>query len=211
MARFQEDELFGDDLDAVLQAIDADYFEQDPVVSAEVDRDVNGIPMEAVKSSFACSFCTKVCLSLRGLTRHVNVKHDQQQQQQQLSVPKSLSAEERLHPLVLKKLLQASVDKLAVDECYPEDIMDEFKECSFNNLDDVFPCYTLVKDIIYSFAGDAEKFYPRFYKVFSDGEMPFTGLRPHSTLLLGFELANHVLAHLTGSKFQDGVLSFKQE
>ena len=209
MARFQGDELVGDDIDAVLQAIDEDFFNQDPDLTAEVDRDISEIPIEAVRKSFTCSFCTKVCLSQRGLSRHVNVKH--KDQQQQTSAPAALSAEERLHPLVFKKFLQASVDKLAVDECYPENIMDEFKAFSFSNLDDVFPSYSLVKDIIYSFAGDAEKFYPAFYKVFSDAENPFAGLSRHSSLLLGFEVANHVLAHLTGSNFQDDILSFKQE
>ena len=191
MARFQGDELVGDDLDAVLQAIDEDVFEQDPVLSAEVDRDISEIPTEPFNKSFTCSFCTKVCVSKRGLSRHVNVKY-KDQQQQQTSAPKPLSAEEKLHPLVLKQLLKASVDKLAVDECYPQNIMDEFKTFSLTNLDDVLPCYTLIKYIIYSFNGDAEKFYPDFYKVFSDAETPFAGLSRHSSLLLGFEVANHV-------------------
>ena len=89
--------------------------------------------------------------------------------------------------------------------------MDEFKAISFSTLDDVLACYTLVKHVIYTFNGDAEKFYPEFYKVFNDAETHFTGLSRHSRLLVGFELANHVLAHLTGSKFQDDVVSFKHQ
>ena len=73
-------------------------------------------------------------------------------------------------------------------------IMDEFKAISFATLDDVLPCYTLIKHIIHTFNGDAEKFYPEFYKVLSDAETPFTGLSRHSTFLVGFELTNHVLA-----------------
>ena len=52
----------------------------------------------------------------------------------------------------------------------------------------------VIKHIIHTFNGDAEKFYPEFYKVLSDAETPFTGLSRHSTFLVGFELANHVLA-----------------
>ena len=62
------------------------------------------------------------------------------------------------------------------------------------------------------FNGDAEKFYPKFYNVFAGAEAPFQGPgRSSSSLLLGFEVANHVLAHLSGSTFKDDVLTFKHE
>ena len=61
------------------------------------------------------------------------------------------------------------------------------------------------------FKGDAEKFYPAFYKCISDAENPFGGsLNKHASLLLGFELANHVLGYLSGGSLEkDSVVQFK--
>lgn len=72
----------------------------------------------------------------------------------------------------------------------------------------VLPSYSLVKNVIKSFDGDAEKFYPLFYKNILDMEHPFVGasLSHNCTVLLGFELANQVLCHLSTSDFKDDVL-----
>ena len=124
-------------------------------------------------------------MSQRGLKRHMNTKH-KEKQQQQATTEKPLSAEQKLHPLLLNFFLKASVENLAANEYYPQHIMDEFKAISFSTLDDVLPWYTLVKHVIYTFNGDAEKYYPEFYKVFNDAATPFTGLSRHSSLLVGF-------------------------
>ena len=42
-------------------------------------------------------------------------------------------------------------------------IMDEFKAISFSALDDVLPCYTFIKHVIYTFNGDAERFFSYDY------------------------------------------------
>lgn len=75
------------------------------------------------------------------------------------------------------------------------------------SLDNVLPSYSLVKNVIKSFDGDAEKFYPLFYKNILDMEHPFGASLSHNcTVLLGFELANQVLCHLSKSDFKDDVL-----
>ena len=57
----------------------------------------------------------------------------------------------------------------------------------------------LISNVALSFKGDPKKFYPAFYKCIPDAENPFGGrLSKHALLLLGFELANHVLDHLSG-------------
>ena len=209
MARFQEDELFGDDLDAVLQAIDEDFIEKDQDLSSEINHGIVNTESDAPSKSYTCSFCEKVCVSQRGLSRHVNTKH--KDKQAETSTEKPVMPEDRMHPLVLKSFLKISAEKLSTDECYPQPIMDEFKALTFTTLQDVLPCYNLIKSVVRNFNGNAEKFYPEFYKVFSGTEAPFTGLSRHSSLLLGFEVANHVLAYLTGSKIHNDVVCFKHE
>ena len=54
-----------------------------------------------------------------------------------------------------------------------------------------------------SFKGDAERSYSAFCKCISDAENPFGGsLNKHVSLLLGFELANHVLGYLSGGSIE---------
>ena len=78
------------------------------------------------------------------------------------------------------------------------------KECITN-------FHKLISNVVLSFKGDAEKFYLAFYKCISDAENPFGGsLNKHASLLLGFELANHVLGYLSGGSLEkDSVVQFK--
>ena len=202
MASWQEDFLTGDDLDAVLALIDEDILEINSDFSSQVNVDIDKIP-QAANVEFPCPLCSKICVSKRGLTRHQNAKHrvegiatvnnEKKEKPQQDSV-------ERLHPLYLKKYIEKSALKLANDECYPESIMAEFRSFKVGSLEDV---YDLVKNVINSFDGNAENFYPKFYKVISGATRPFgNNLGRNSSLLLGFELANHVLSHLSGAKLQ---------
>ena len=61
------------------------------------------------------------------------------------------------------------------------------------------PAYNLITPVINSFNGDVEKFYPSFYKVFVDAEDPFRGLDVSCTCPLKFEIANHIIAYITGA------------
>lgn len=202
MARFQqEDELFGDDLDAVLELLDKDCEEMEAdFISETADN-------QSTSQTFPCMLCNKVCISQRGLTRHTNSKH----REKAITSKEANNYEEILHPSLLTNFLKLSCEKLAVDECYPAHIMNEFKGKKFNSTEDVFVCYDLIKATVLSFDGNAEKFYPKFYKVFSDAKDPFNGLSRHCSLLLGFELANHVLAYLAGAKVDNDVVTFEHE
>ena len=71
--------------------------------------------------------------------------------------------------------------------------------------------HKLISNVVLSFKGDAEKFYPAFYKCVSDAKNPFGGsLNKHASLLLGFELTNHVSGYLSGGSLgKDSVVQFK--
>ena len=57
----------------------------------------------------------------------------------------------------------------------------------------------MISNAVLSFKRDTEKLYPAFYKWISDAENIFGGgLNEHASLLLGFELVNHVLCDLSG-------------
>ena len=66
----------------------------------------------------------------------------------------------------------------------------------------------LITPVINSFNGDVEKFYPSFDKVFVDAEDPFSGLDVNCKRLLGCEIANHILAYITGATYSDDVVHF---
>ena len=114
-----------------------------------------------------------------------------------------------LHPDNFYDIIQKSLKKFAQDECYTEEICSQFSNfrmsCSVIDL----PAYNLITPVINSFNdGYIEKFYASFYKVFVDAEDPFRGLDVNCTRLLGFEIANHILAHIIGATYDDDVVHF---
>ena len=71
--------------------------------------------------------------------------------------------------------------------------------------------HKLIRNVVLSFKGDAEKFHPAFCKCVSDAENPFgESLNKHASLLLGFELANHILSYLSGESLILKILSTKK-
>ena len=101
---------------------------------------------------------------------------------------------------MFEQFVTTSKVKLANDKCF-ESFMGEFsafvvdKEC-------IKSVHKLISDVFLPFKGDAEQFYPAFYKGISDAGNPFGGsLNKHASLLLGFELANYVLGYLSGGSF----------
>ena len=89
---------------------------------------VSEIPEEVAESSFHCSLCDKICISQRGLTRHVNVKYKSSLSSSFGIAATKKDATEILHPLYFKKYLEECAIKLADDECYPEEVMEEFQK-----------------------------------------------------------------------------------
>ena len=105
----QGDFLCGDDLDALLAAIDADILESDAAFESGINSTVEEIPKESDKIVYNCSLCTKVCLSKQGLSRHTNAKHKAgQTSQANKNTPdaEKKAAEKILHPLTSKSILK---------------------------------------------------------------------------------------------------------
>ena len=144
-----------------------------------------------------------------GLTCHLNAKHKDKVIDKQC-VKEKEKAEVILHPNFFQNYLVQSAEKLAKDECYPPKIRTEFKIFKIAFIEEVNPAYSLVKNIVNSFDGNAENFYPAFYKVFSETPSPFKNLS-QGCAILSFEGANLVLAHLTGASFKNDIITFKHE
>ena len=173
MAGIGEEFVCGKDLDAILAAIDNDCFNNEVNFSAEMDALIDNISLE-LTDTFKCEFWVKVCTSKRGHTRHINAKHGELMKDQSTCGKKLKTAEEKIHPHIFKKCLQECVTKLSIDECYQEEIMNEFKAYSF--VYDVLNMYALIRDVIAAFNGDLNKFYPKFCQAFADAEASFKGL-----------------------------------
>ena len=130
----------------------------------------------------------------QGLTRHVNVRHPEVNVENR--TPSAVkSPVEKLHPLYFKKFIQNRASKLALDECYSEKFRKEFSSYVVT-YDDALFSYQFVRDLIGCFNGNLEKFHP---KCVSSDENAFKNLSRCSSRILGYEVANHVVAHLTGS------------
>ena len=133
--------------------------------------------------------------------------HQTYQQKHYLeTVETNTKVRKMLPPDIFHDIIQKSLKKLAQDECYPEEICSQFSNFRMSCSVDDITAYNLITPVISSFNGDVEKFYPRFYKVFVDAEDPFRGLDVNCTRLLGFEIANHILAYITGATYSDDVV-----
>ena len=212
MAAKQDISVPEDDLQDILSIIDLEILDQNAEFNVELDAMVANIPSDQEKAKYPCTKCNKVCLSKGGLTRHMNSKHPDH------SIATSSSTgspavtkkpEEVLHPLYFKKYVQKSVEKLAKDGCYPAHVLDNFKNFVVT-LDNVMPAYNSIKEVIVSFNGDPEKFYPEVYKQFSSDNV-FPSLHVLSSRLLCFEITNHILAHLTGATVEDDAVKFENK
>lgn len=198
MATFDEDFLFGDDLDAVLSLITDDVLTNEPELTSDVSTMIADASI--LSSSFQCPSCEKVCKTKGGLTRHQRTMH-------KVDGGNPKTPEDILHPLVMKQILMESVLCISTDECYDEEIRNEFTSCCVG---DAMEVYTIVRKEILEYDGDSEKFYPKFYSKFIDVGNVYS-LSENSTLLLAMDLANRVLAHLSGGKLVESTVYSKSQ
>ena len=63
----QEDVYVGEDLEAILAAIDEDIWDNDDGFNAEIDSLISDIEKEPSQIGFKCEKCKKVCKSKQGL------------------------------------------------------------------------------------------------------------------------------------------------
>ena len=151
----------------------------------------------AQEEGVQCDICKKRCKSQRGLNRHETIKC-----KSDTDSKTSTTTPSRLHPLQFKDFVMKCANKLSVDGCYPNDIQEEFKFFNFTALDSQYS-FKFLEGTVQNFNGNAEKFYPEIYNCFSQNVV-FKNLSKNASLVLGLEVANHVLAHLSSSSsFQD--------
>ena len=71
----QGDFLVGEELGALFVALEDDLSIEDEVFLQDLDQCVTEIENDSNSESFSCSFCTTICKSKSGPTRHINIKH----------------------------------------------------------------------------------------------------------------------------------------
>ena len=76
--------------------------------------------------------------------------------------------------------------------------MNSFK-AYYISLDETLSSYEYVKQVICDFNGDGETIFPLFYKCVSGEKIVFPRLSRRCSVPLGFEVANYVIAYLTGN------------
>ena len=206
MATSGEDYLMGDDLDAILDLIEEDIPEENEEFLSEVNAVIDELSEPPPPNGFPCVFCDKVCKSKRGLSRHQNIKHPEENIDNP-NVKKKKTAEVILNPVMFQSMINSCAAKLYGDECYSAKIRQEFHDYVVT-LDDAKETLEYFRHVIIEFKGNAETFYPKFYKCVSD-DIIFKKLTRRSSVLLGCELTNHVLAHLTNSTVKENIVEFE--
>ena len=181
-------------------------FENDEDMESEIVTCITNLPSRE-NFSFKCEFCPKVCLSKAGSSRHEKAKHQQHSTLDSVSHSDSGGLRSRLELNDFSLMYEKSAQKLTTNECYPESVMEEFK--NFNaSLNDLIPYYKLILPVVNSFSGDTEKFYPQIYNLYSQVEN-YKKLSHDCSLILSFDVVNQILAHLTGAKIHSDILVYE--
>ena len=187
--------LFGDDHGAILTIISEDCFEEIEELNAQVFDIFKEVEVPKATARFPCGNCHKICKTERGLRRHSNVKHG-------LQLSTVFDFEPKLTAEEFKKYALECSTKLSCDECYSEETMTAFKNFELSE-EEAMISFQHVKNVIQKFDGDGEKFFPSFYNCVSGGKHVFPRLSRKCSVLLGYEVANSILAHLNGQHKQD--------
>ena len=117
MASGKDGSLYEDDL-GNLATIDADVLKNDKDMESEIVTCIKN-QTSGENCLFKCKFCTNVCLSKAGLSRHEKAKHKQRTTLDSGSHSDSGGLRLRLELLDFSLMYQKSAQKLSIDECYP--------------------------------------------------------------------------------------------
>jgi len=120
---------------------------------------------------------------------------------------------EILHPGKLKTFTIRCIQNLSVDDCYPDTVREQFRTAEIKSVDDIMAFYHSISEILLKFNGNnTDKFYAQFYDIVNNNDVCSVGvaLGKQCNLLLGFELANHIVSHLTGRKVDDGTFQVEK-
>ncbi len=104
----------------------------------------------------------------------------------------------KIHPLELRSAIRRAAQKLAIDECFPDDLRSIYNGFDIS-LEECIELNKVFSPIFNQFNGNAEKYFTNFYQLLLPStELCLTGLNNVETNLLLTELANICLAHLSG-------------
>ena len=138
------------DFDAVLNIIEADILQNDKELQLETDCLASKVTSEK-DSNYKCQFCTKLCISRKGLLRHVQEKHNDKATELADS-RQGTGTSCQLKPMItdMKDMYEKSTEKLSKDECYPIVVTQQFQSFEI-----------LVEDIILDY-----EFFPPYCEFF---------------------------------------------
>ena len=93
---------------------------------------------------YMCNTCQKVYKTETGLSRHISQKHSSSSSSSSSSSEKT-KYYQKLERSKFDELFKESVNSLAKDECYPEDIRDQSKTLVIDNMQ---PSNNLYEDVL---------------------------------------------------------------
>ena len=108
-------------------------YTEDEVFLQDLDQCVTEIENDSNSESFSCSFCTTICKSKRGLTRHINIKHMEVTTNSSGNSTKFKNGQfDRSVDLeCFGGLLGNSLKKIRLDECLPSSVLNEYRSSAF--------------------------------------------------------------------------------
>ena len=135
MVDFRKDFIAGEDLEDIFSFLDAGFLEDEKEFIEEIESMASEVAnYEDNSLNFKCSYCSKLCKSKRGLSRHVNVKHPALKEGSYVSTVDNPLSEE-IHSK-LKGILEACAEKISGDLCFPVDFRSNFCKENFSISDE---------------------------------------------------------------------------
>ena len=181
-ADFKIKNFFSGGLENVILSIEEDQDDERDIYFQSVVASIEKVDIENLH---VCDDCGKTYKTSRGLYRHQKQKHG--------DIP--LTSEVNIiNPSILKSLSEKSATKLAEEMYYPDNITSQFKSFVMN-ISQAEKIHCQFDQVIKKYGSDAEKCYPKFYKIVGT-ITEFGNLSKHAITLIGFELANQVMAYL---------------
>ena len=137
---------------------------------------------------YMCNTCQKVYKIETGLSRHRPQKHSS-------SSSEKTEYYQKLERSKFDEIFKESVDSLAKDDCYPEDIRDQFKTLVIDNMQ---PNNNLYEDVVVIYQkltknSDPEKFFSKCYgKIVLQSEK-YVGVKNPQSMLITSKIAEKLL------------------
>eukprot|EP00111_Clytia_hemisphaerica_P012461 TCONS_00036563-protein len=205
---------------------DYNFFDDEEMNAILLNFEVPETPPETNKVK--CLHCGKVCVSQRGLKRHMTNQHSEtsqttepaastkpssSKQKQQKPPAQQLSAPSELLPdTSFIKIVRGIFRRLAIDKCYPETTRKQFEtqydKITYISTRSLYD--NVLNNVVKKFKGDTEKFYPNFIEHFETCVI-YDFLDDTGNTLLMFELANGVLSYLANSEIVDDDITFEDK